>query len=239
MTEPFAPKETRLEPPAEHLSIGLLLLWTAMTGVLLGFHRATNQPTNGELGIVPTLMSFITSPLIAIGMSAWVLMLWRWFNDGPRFPSQPGHWLLLLFSFTGVVLLVARMVFMISLIGLRGSGVYVGLIFITELLALILNVAAINGLRDRWQILFAIGAASTALRVTMMVMMRLDFQLLFLANFVQQLLAWGFGLTMLGLALADLRQGVRRDTLHWLGVLVIGGYLIYATAVPWIIRWVQ
>jgi hypothetical protein len=234
---PFAPADQPLEKPPheEQLSIGLLLLWTAMTAVLLGFHRATSQPTNGELGILPQLMAFISSPLIAVGMSAWVLMLWRWYTDGPQFPSQPGHWLLLLFGFTGVASLLVRTIIMISLTGLRGSGVYLGVNFVAVALALIMSVVAHIAIRDRWRILFLLNAVSRSLSLLLLLFMTLDFRILSWANWANQLLTWAFGLVMVGLAIADLRQHVRRDTLHWTGVIVVGGYLIYTTALPLLI----
>lgn len=239
---PFAPSKEPLEKPphAEQLSIGLLMLWTAMTALLLGFNRATSQPSNGELGILPFLMSFVASPLIAVGMSAWVLMLWRLFTDGPRFPSQPGHWLLLLFGFTGVAGLLVRTMIMISLATHRGLGnAHLGINFIASVLALIVSVAAIVAIRDRWRILFFIGAASRCLFMLLMLLLSLDFQLVSWIMFANHLLAWAFGLVMLGLAIADLRQHDRRDTLHWTGVIVVGGYLIYMTAMPALIALVK
>lgn len=237
---PFAPAHQLEKPPhEEHLSIGLLMLWTAMTALLLGFHRATSYPTNGELGILPFLMSFVASPLIAVGMTAWVLMLWRWFTDGPRFPSQPGHWLLLLYGLTGVAALLVRAAIMISLAGPRGSNVFLGVNFVSLALALIMSVVAHLAIRDRWRILFLLNAISKTLSLLFVLMMTLDFRVVSWVMWINLLLTWGFGLYMLGLAIADLRQHVRRDTLHWCGVIVIGGYLIYTTALPLLIRLVR
>ena len=239
---PFAPVDQPLEKPPqeEQLSIGLLLLWTAMTAVLLGFHRATSQPTNGELGIFPALMAFVESPLTAVGMTAWVLMLWRWFTDGPRFPSQPGHWLLLLFGFTGVASLLVRTMIMISLATQHGfSSMLLGLNFIASALGMIMNIAAAIAVRDRWKTLFILGATRSCLYLLMTLLLSLDFLLMSLASLTSQLLAWGFGLCLLVLAVADLRHHVRRDTLHWTGVIVVGGFLIYTTALPLLIRLVR
>ncbi|WP_254512745.1 hypothetical protein [Anatilimnocola floriformis] len=240
MSDPFSPIDQRLKQPhEERLSIGLLLLWTAVTAALLGYDRATSQPSNGELGSFPLLMAFVVSPLVAVGLSAWVLMLWRWYTEGPPFPSQPGHWLLLAFGFTSVATLLMRMMTFISLTGLPGSSFYVGVNFVALAFAMILNIAASIATRDRWRILFAIGVAANALAIFMMLLLRLDFQFLVAVNLLRQLLGWGYGLALLVLAVADLRQGVRRDNVHWIGVIVVAGYLIYTTALPFLIRFVQ
>jgi len=241
MSDPFSNADSPPEKPPhkERLSVGLLLLWTAVTAALLGFHRATSYPTNGELGIIPQLMAFVQTPLVAVGLTAWVLLLWRWFTDGPRFPSQPGHWLLLLLGFVGVASFALRALILISLTGLRGSGVYIGIHVLTEASSLVLYAVAIHTTQGRWRTLFCLGAANTALHLMMSLFSTLDFRVMQWAAVVRLLLAWAFGLSLFALAISDLRQGVRRDTLHWSAVIVVGGHLLYLTAVPfliWLVR---
>jgi hypothetical protein len=221
-------------PHEERITIALLMLWTATTAAVLGFDRATNFPNSGVLGILPQLMAFVSAPLIGMGLSAWVLMLWRWYTDGPRFPSQPGHWLLLLFGFTSVIWIVLRAIFLISLAGLQGYTFFLGIHLIVDLLALIMYILAISQTHNRWRWLFAVGLCTTMLGLLSTTVLGLAW-----LNFVtRQFLSWIFCLTMIGLAIADLREGIRRDSLHWAGVVVIGGFLIYSTMLPFIIRWV-
>lgn len=229
-----APKR---QPHEERLTIALLMLWTATTAVVLGFDRATNVQSNGQLGQLPRVMSFITSPLIGMGLSAWALMLWRWFTDGPRFPTQPGHWLLLLFGFTSVTSLVLRAVMLISLAGLRGFQWFVGIYFLTELSAVVMYVVAIRSIRDRWRWLFIIGLVTSAIGLASSVLMLASYEMMMVISVIRQLLGWGFCLGMCGIAIADIRDATRRDSLHWIGLGVVGGYLLYATAAPWLIRW--
>lgn len=224
------------EPPhEERISIALLMLWTAMTAAMLGFDRATNYPTSDKLGIVPQLMAFISAPLIGLGLSAWVLMLWRWYTDGPQFPSQPGHWLLLLFGFSSVIWIAQRALVLVSLVGRQGFTFFLGIHLIIELLALLLYLLAFINTSNRWRWLFGVGVCTTLLGLLSTTTLGLGvirFQL-------HQLLAWVFCLCMVGLAIADLQEKVRRDGLHWAGVIVIGGYLVYGTVLPLVIGWLR
>jgi hypothetical protein len=230
----YLPREKK-PPHEERITIALLMLWTAMTAAVLGFDRAANFPNSGVLGVLPQLMAFVSAPLIGMGLSAWVLMLWRWYTDGPRFPSQPGHWLLLLFGFSSVVWIAQRAIVLVSLAGFQGFVLFLGINLIVELLALLLYVQAFLATRNRWRWLFGVGVCTTLLALlstSTLGLAELRYQL-------HQLLAWVFCLCMLPLAIADLREGVRRDNLHWAGVIVIGGFLAYATVLPFVIAWVR
>lgn len=222
-------------PHEERITIALLMLWTAVTAALLGYDRASNQPNGGMLGMVPQLMAFISAPLVAIGLSAWVLMLWRWFTDGPRFPSQAGHWLLLLFGFKTVLWIVQRSLMLFSLAGLRAGTLFLGVHLFVDLLALSLYLLAFVHTRNRWRWLFGLGLLTTLLALFSTSLLGLDV----LNFYLRQILAWAFCLCMLGLAITDLREGTRRDSLHWTGVVVVGCYLIYVTVLPFVIRWVR
>lgn len=227
---------TEKKPPhEERITIALLMLWTAMTAAMLGFDRAANQPLSGVLGIVPTLMAFVSAPLIGMGLSAWALMLWRWFTDGPRFPSQPGHWLLLLMGFNSVIWLLLRTVVLISLVGQQGFVFFLGMHLIVELLALLIHVLAFINTRNRWRWLFGVGVCTTLLGLlSTSTLGFVEFRFL-----LRELLAWVFCLCMFLLATADLRESERRDSLHWAGVIVIGGYLAYVSVLPWVIAWAR
>ncbi len=220
-------------PHEERITIALLMLWTTVTAAMLSFDRAANQPASGVLGVVPQLAAYVSAPLIAVGLSAWVLMIWRWQIDGPRFPSQPGHWLLLLFGFSSVLWIVQRAIVLISLAGLRGFTLFLGIHLVVELSVLLMYLLAFNATRNHWRWLFGLGLCTSLLGLLSTTL----FGLAVLSFTLHRVLAWIFCLVMIGLASADLREGVRRDSLHWTGVIVVAGYLLYNTVLPWIIRW--
>lgn len=222
-------------PHEERITIALLMLWTAMTAAVLGFDRAANFPNSGVLGFLPQLMAYVSAPLIGMGLSAWVLMLWRWYTDGPRFPSQPGHWLLLLFGFSSVVWIAQRAIVLVSLAGFQGFAVFLGIHLIVELSVLMMYLLAFIGTRNRWRFLFGLGLCTSMLGLLSTTL----YGLAVLSFTLHRVLAWVFCLAMFGLAIADLREGVRRDSLHWAGVIVIGCYLAYGTMLPFVIAWLR
>ena len=110
------------EPRKERLQIVHMLVWTATTAVVLGLDRATSEPSNGELGAWPLIFGLSYGPLVGAGVAAWLLMFWRIWTEGPRFPSQPGHWLLLLAGTSGVMQLLVRAMLALSAAGGVGAA---------------------------------------------------------------------------------------------------------------------
>ena len=92
------------QPP---LSIIHLLVWMVTTGLFLGLGRvAISTWENAEVD-VPSwyrmlfqVEQVLTAPLCGAALFSLLLMIWRLVRRGPHFPSQPGHWLMVIYGFT-------------------------------------------------------------------------------------------------------------------------------------------
>jgi hypothetical protein len=95
-----------LQPPRNRLSIAHLMLWTLGSAIILaGFRAFANQPQQdqGRLGTI--LSVFYLAYCLPLGaqvgsVAIWLLQRWR---TERRFPTQPGHWLLLVEGISGLL----------------------------------------------------------------------------------------------------------------------------------------
>ena len=94
------------QPPRNRLSIAHLMLWTLGSAIILASFRAfANQPQQdqGRLGMI--LSVFYLAYCLPLGaqvgsVAIWAMQRWR----GTRiFPTQPGHWLLLIEGVSGLL----------------------------------------------------------------------------------------------------------------------------------------
>src|SRR5262245_54104798 len=85
---------------ATSLSLAHLLLWIGATCLVLG-HETSRLQTETDLSQTAVwyyrVRSLAFCPLHGACVAAFLLTLWRRETDGPAFPSQPGHWLLVIF----------------------------------------------------------------------------------------------------------------------------------------------
>lgn len=91
------------EHDGERLTIAILLLWITATAIMLAMAReavvslGTNEPDTAQEAFRDWLLivvSVAVAPLGGAGISAFALAIHRWLSSGPKFPSQPGHLLL-------------------------------------------------------------------------------------------------------------------------------------------------
>jgi hypothetical protein len=218
------------EPAPERLQIVHLLFWTAMTAMVLGIDRATSEPSNGELGKFPLIMAWGYAPLIGAGFAAWVLMFWRIWNEGPLFPAQPGHWLLLVAGIGGAVQLSVRMMIALSAAGAASIHAFLGIRLLGTAAAIFVYSLAIREAGGIWRTVFWLGMVSNI--ASLLLTCVGVFQ-------VESLLAWLLTAVVLIAAVVDYRAGARRDYLHWLGIFVRVAYVALMTAIPFLIRWLQ
>src|SRR5262245_9542230 len=106
---------------ANRLSIAHLLLWTTMTALVLMFVRAVYAP-----GVMPPELDdalrinierqsqlqmsvlLVFSPAYGAALSSLCLTAWRLATRRFGFPTQPGHWLLLMVAVFPLSVGVAR-----------------------------------------------------------------------------------------------------------------------------------
>lgn len=218
------------EPPQERLQIVHLLLWTATTAMVLGIDRATSEPSNGELGKFPLIIAWGYAPLVGAGLAGWLLMFSRIWSDGPLFPSQPGHWLLLVSGISGVVQLLVRMMISLAAAGLASLPALLLIRLVGLVAAIFVYSLALREAQGIWRTVFWLGMLSNIFSLL------LNCAGLFRSELI---LAWLLtGIILIGVG-GDIRSGTRRDYLHWLGIFVRVAYLALMSAIPFLIRWLQ
>ncbi len=211
-----------------------------MSAVWLGFNRATIIPGDGQLVIFYRVMAFCYAPLFGAGAAAFVLLVWRAYSGGPRFPTQPGHWLLLIGGVAGVVSLGVRAILALTMAGLPGTPLFLAIRVLGLLAAGILYPLAMRDSRGVWRGVFCLGWAITILSLlaTMFVAMDMGFRLWMLFQ-IDQVLQWILTLAVIVAAVIELNSTTRRDYLHWTGIVVRIASTALGIAVPFLIRWLE
>jgi hypothetical protein len=226
-----------MSPEPERLSIAHLLVWTALSAVLLGVDRATSQLPHVEPSSFGRLISFIYAPLFGAGVSALLLTAWRLATDGPRFPAQPGHWLLVI---SGVQSLLHLGTFLIQAVVQAGFGWELLLAgrFVEELTCGTLFVLAIRESHRLWRITFVAGLIGYCLGLLLTV--GACFKLFHPENLHVEFVIHWIVLTVCAFAVADdWATHNSRDYLHWTGLVVRFTYLSLVAAIPYLLRYVQ
>lgn len=221
-------------PPPERLSIAHLLVWTALSAVLLGVDRATSHLPHIQPSSFTRLMSFIYAPLFGAGVAGLVLMAWRLVTDGPRFPAQPGHWLLVI---GGVQSLMHLSLFTFQAIVQLGFSweLFLAGRFVEELTCGTLLALAIRDSRRIWRITFVIGLIGYALQLLLTIITLLWLEPALLR--VELLMHWIVFASCVIAAIDDCTQRDWRDYLHWTGLVVRLTYLSLVTAIPYLLHW--
>ncbi|QDU25167.1 hypothetical protein ETAA8_02290 [Anatilimnocola aggregata] len=231
---------TKLEIKPERISIALLMLWTTMSAVLLAIDRATNDNWHGQYGLLFQGIAFVFSPLWGAGAVAVLLMLWRFATGGPTFPSQPGHWLLVIFGITSTTAMFLRFV-VLSGMNTLGLAVptYAILRIVTLGVALVLYIIPMRRFTGCWRATFAVGGL---IGLVLLISVVLEFWEIS-THFITYRIEWWANWLVLGLvALAvvdDLRNRRQRDNLHAVGVFVRIAFHLLIAAMPLIISLVM
>jgi hypothetical protein len=241
---PFAPAPAQIPAPVEPyvhspqppLSIAHLLVWTAGSAVILGvaqtYARWADFP---EWFRIPyQVQEVLYSPLAGAAICSLYLAAYRLLTHGPAFPVQPGHWLLLVYGLrTAFSWCGAGAVLVLDHFMIRVLGPYQGMLSVVAFCgagAVGYGIACWR-LRDRpsWRIYLLVLALLDLLVAGAWLIMlvgplfgRDSFQqgLVSLAQAVQVVGGVLLGLVLFVLAVIELARGIRRDWLHWLGVVL-------------------
>jgi len=98
-------------PIKNRLSIGHFLLWMTVSGLVLAAFRGLSRDMveEGDLNAQDALYVWLqrlllvaAAPVYGVAFSGLCLALWRLMTRRPAFPSQPGHWLLLVIAVVGL-----------------------------------------------------------------------------------------------------------------------------------------
>ncbi len=234
-----------VERKSNRLTIGHLLLWITMTGVMLAWLQSRRPPKVEDVRFGGSYLTagteqerkahyereqrrvwrqlyaqhwlgFIASPLNGIVISAAVWSCYECFIRRFRFPSQPGHWLLLAMF---VVLAAMWMRAFLMARGDRWVGEFVPLATACLPFA---GIAAMNRAYAGWTLVFAllsIGCASLAIAWVLV-----DPQVYGTLIGECMLLISAFPFWVLACSFNDIFQRRRFDIFHWLGVGTLGGF---------------
>jgi hypothetical protein len=246
--------------PGIRLSIAILLLWTACTAfVLAAFRPAMAKPPlvfegRDELAPMsgPPLLAMqiavvTLAALCGAAIASLPLGMWKW-TSNPRFPTQPGHWLLICSG--GVTLAVVVILWSLNIdlwitqMRLRGPIVLllVGVCFLSPALF----VAAMVNVQGplAWQAVFhipfwlALGQLPVILLASPASPAFYLAELLELITFVS---ACFWLVLLLGVAVGDLARGAHYDWLHRTGIAVVLTQIVLFVAMtmlglnPWLL----
>lgn len=221
--------------PRERISIALLMLWTTMSAVLLAIDRATDSGDPNRVAGISKWVALAYAPIFGAGMSALALAIFRYLTDGPRFPSQPGHWVLMI---AGILSLGSIFLRVIVLSTRTPFGFnyhwYVLLRIITLLTSLVLFELAVRAQRDHWRIVFRLNLVVSTVVLLALLLELVSGSLSRVFRF-ELYLTWLPTTAMTIAAIVDRVRRTPRDDLHWAGIIIRFLHQLLVTAIPLLI----
>lgn len=232
------------------LTVAHLLLWMATTGFLLArlqMHQpvgsATKESVNsraeftdeelkaGRRETVRRYIALIFAPVNGVAFAAVLLALWRVATRRFGFPTQPGHWLLILF---GVLLAVSDVRNQLLSTIPRDGAEMLSAAVATCLLVI---VAYVNRQRLRWSVAFAIPAVGfgTAFLVFLLRTLSPAIQPVNLMS-LGLLVFTSFPLLLVVCTAFDLAERQRYDIFHWIGIATLLGCTVHFAALISLLR---
>jgi hypothetical protein len=222
-------------PPANRLTIAHLLLWTATTAIAIGtimpnpidapFPSDMPDQVRGYLIRQQQqwrIVTVVTGPVLGAGLAGLAIAIWRQWRRRPGFPTQPGHWVLMILGMSTVAMSDLQLINRLD-----GPGPWFVVIPLTilfwpaSLLIPILLVAAYLRVPEplRWRRVFAIAGASIALFFFCGCLFPLGpptpTQLIMAALF------YATPISIVVAAVFDIRSGRTYDVFHWVGVVAV------------------
>jgi hypothetical protein len=237
------------------LAIAHLLLWTATTAIMLvhqqshkpppaeriGFASFLSQGTEAERAAAMErerqhiwrgwnkqwLVGLAVSPVYGAALAGIVLAVWRLVSLRFGFPTQPGHWLLILI---GVLYGTISLRFFLTSLWGGYNPTDFGIVMGMALCAALIACGMWRPLR--WSLavgLVALSFGAMACAI-LAVMHSTSFEPLpaFAVAAMLSLMFLGSGMLLALLsAVADLYEEARFDALHWVGVFTLIGVLVH------------
>ena len=219
------------------LTIGHLMLWMATTSVLLAIGQwdlatAGLPPERLEAMRIKVLVgSLAFAPLNGLTTASVVVLLWRRFVSHRPFPTEPGHWLLLIQGGSRTLSRIYHVVYLLWLRGheseIPGWSVNFLRYSLSGFVILTAMIGACRSHRGRmWNLVIASLAVNAALDIS-------DSAIRQYIPATRQFLGsttWLYvgraafslpGMLALVAVAVDWRKKIRRDLFHWCGVAVV------------------
>ena len=241
-----SPAET---PLVNRLTIAHLFLWITTTAVLLGCVLATNSvwserqrlssgmsDVEGGYKDPPLVRSYriaalVGTPIYGAAMAGAVLGLWRMATRRFLFPTQPGHWLLILIAVFSLQSLVPLGLLAQSE-STGGVIAFVQRIGCAALSAALAATAAMQVPFLRWRILFWLCAAGFGAQLLEL----LDLAAAPLGSMLGGMLAFALLSFAVPVSLVcsgiDLTMASHFDVFHWIGVVALFAAIANITITP-------
>lgn len=203
------------------LSIAHLFLWITMTSVALAFEQRRPQtiPFSADIATqefftewrakqsITRTLRLIVAPANGAALAGAAIALWRLGRRRPGFPTQPGHWLLIVIATQYTLLVFVRWLFPRELFFDEREVLVERAGFL--ILATIAAAAAITSIQRRWRLSFALLSAGYG-GCALLSPASAPLVVIFAANIG--------GLSSL---IGDLRIQEHRDIFHWIGSAVL------------------
>ncbi len=233
---PACPFSHPRQPP---LSIVHLMVWTALSATYLGYNKliASESPEVEAdwYQLFCGAEAVLYAPLCGAGLFGLALMAWRHLTRGVRFPSQPGHWLMVFYGCGISIWMVAAALNTWLIPDLEwydspgAEGVLV-LYLVQNLVSGILAGVATSRLKDKWYwradlltlavVQFVVAAMSLFLIVPSLDRFLFGVSPAVTLSLTVHLGGLTLGLVLLVITACELARRVHRDWLHWVGVVL-------------------
>jgi hypothetical protein len=212
-------------PHRERITIALLMLWTAMSAVLLALSvrqlnlRVAEDRTAALVQATVLQLAVGQAIISGAGGAAIALHLWRRFQGGPKFPVQPGHWILVI---AGLVPLISYGSSILVLYLWRWYGTlawpHLMLLGVSVLTSILLYAYVASTQRDQWRRVFLLCAVLLSFRLLVQIGSLFYWRLRWWDPYLGFGISWIVTFTIIGAAVMDWSRRTSRDSLHWAGV---------------------
>jgi hypothetical protein len=228
------------ERPTNRLAISHLLLWTATTALAIGtiMPDPVDAPAPADMPAEFRaylsrqqqqwrMATVVTGPVLGAGLAALAIAAWRRLRHEPDFPTQPGHWILMIVGMCTVVAMETQLIN-----HLDGSPVIAGPLIVVFWVTLVVSVVtlAVAYYRIaeplRWKLVFAIAGGSLGLLILgpcCLPFAELSTQLIVLA------IVYATPISMVVAAVLDVGSGRTYDVFHWVGVVAVPALAVILT----------
>jgi hypothetical protein len=218
------------------LTLAHLLLWLTLTSILMAIQRYPQEnPFDDPAAAaeyaarqrMDALVDFAVAPAYGAALGAMVVAIARVATRRAGFPSQPGHWLLLILAAT-----------CLSAASLLITATNVRSLFLVSVKVVPAGVSAVAGFvccrerRWRWTFwLWSLGLSVQLLGGWALLALLLLFEItpfagLSLLLAIPSLVVLGAMLLGLVSSLLDIRSSESRDIFHWIGAVALGGVVL-------------
>ena len=229
--------------PANRLAIAHLLLWTATTALAIGtiMPDPVDAPAPSDMPAEFRayqdrqeqqwrVATVLTGPVLGAGLAALAIAAWRRLRHEPDFPTQPGHWILMIVGMCTVVAMELHLIYRVRLDGLYSDLVRIPLIFVfwvTLVVPVITLAVAYYRVAEplRWKRVFAIAGASLGL----FFLGPCCLPPLSPAQFIMLAIFYATPISMMVAAVLDVRSGRTYDVFHWVGVVAVPALAVILT----------